>query len=318
LPASAQPIGQGGGLLLGEVDLAWQSIRADADLPHQTDLRLAPNARLIGYGDLPAAASTGDVLPLELAWRESGTLFSFWTVPNNLVMFEWRPAASPDPVRPGVEQLDELPWPIEQWGHGAILRSQHEIIVPLALTTGRYDLFVSLHTGSDPAGPAFSPGTVEITAPPHRFDLPAEARSPAGTAHLAEAVTLAGYDLRLSGTGGSPEQALDLKLYWQTSAPVTRRYKVFAQLLTAENELITQSDSFPAAGQRPTTGWLPDEIITDTHTLLLPAEVPAGDYRLIAGLYDPLTGERLPVLADNGEPASDAILITEFSLPSDP
>lgn len=318
LPAGGQPIGQGGGLLLGEIDLAWQSIRADAGLPHQTDLRLAPNAHLIGYGDLPATATTGDLLPLELAWRQSGTLFSSWNVPNNLVRFEWRPTASRDPTRPGPEQLDELPLPIEQWGDGAILRSQHEIIVPPALTTGRYDLFVSLHTGSDPAGPAFSPGTIEVTAPPHGFDLPAEARSPEGPAHLAEAITLAGYNLHLTGTGDSPELALDLKLYWQTSAPVTRRYKVFAQLLTAENELIAQADSFPAAGQRPTTGWLPDEIITDAHTLFLPGDVPAGDYRLIAGLYNPLTGERLPVLADNDEPVADAVFVTEISLPSEP
>ncbi len=304
LPASGQPVGQGGGLLLGEVEVAWFPSPGAPDLPYQTDTWLAPNARLTGYDAPPPVATTGDILSLRLSWREAKTLSSFWAAPNDWVLFEWRLDG-----RPVAEQLDQLPWPVDQWGWGATLLSQHDLLVPPSLTSGRYEVTMSLHTGSDPAGEPFSLGSVEVTAPPHQFELPVGATTPAGPAQLAQNVTLAGYEVALV------DLALVLHLYWRAEAPLTSRYKVFAQLLAGDNRVMAQSDSFPAAGQRPTTGWLPGEVISDTHTLPLPPELPPGPYRLIAGLYQPLTGERVPVVAGYGHALPDAILLTEVRLP---
>jgi hypothetical protein len=304
LGASGQQLGQGGGLLLGEIQLGWQSLSVESNLPYQTDQPLAPNAHLVGYNTPPATVTTGDVFPLPLAWREATPLWNFGAIPNNSVMFEWRQ----DGRRVG-EQLDPLPLPIEKWGRRALLLSQHDVIVPPTLAAGRYELVVMLHTGSDPAGEAFALGTVEVTAPTHQFDLPAAASRPAGPAHLEQGVALAGYEFQ-------PEaQKLDLTLYWQTQTPLSTRYKVFAQLLTGDDTLVAQSDSFPAAGQRPTTGWLPGEIIADPHSLVFSTPVAPGTYRLIAGLYNPLNGQRVPVLNESGQALSDAILITEVTLP---
>ena len=55
------------------------------------------------------------------------------------------------------------------------------------------------------------------------------------------------------------------------------------------------------------------EIIADYHTLTLLPDSPLGPYRLIVGLYDPLTGQRLPLIAADGAPFADAILVTELS-----
>jgi hypothetical protein len=304
LPASGQSLGQGGGLLLGEVPVEWQPSTVEPDLSHQTNLRLAPNARLIGYDSPPTIASTGEVLPIRLGWREDSTWGSFLDVPNDLVMFEWQVGGEPV-----AEQLDPLPLPIAAWGRGATLLSQHEVMVPPTLESGQYELVVLLHTGSDPAGESFLLGTVEVVAPPHRFDLPSDALAPAGPARLAQNITLTGYNFDLV------DQSLDLHLYWQTEFPVNTRYKVFVQLLSDDNTLIAQSDSFPAAGERPTTGWLPGEIIVDPHSLPLTSNPSPGTYRLIAGMYNPLTGERLPVLDDNGNLLTDAILVAELSFP---
>ncbi|MBN1218734.1 MAG: glycosyltransferase family 39 protein [Anaerolineae bacterium] len=308
LPASGQPVGQGGGLLLGEIQIEWQSLPAEPDLPNQTDIRLAPNARLIGYDSLPAFAITGDVLPLRLAWREAKTLTSLWALPNDFVMFQWRPSSGSVNGQPA-QQLDELPLPIAEWGRGATLLSQHQVIVPPTLDSGKYELLVTLHTSSDPAGEPFSLGWVEVLAPPHQFDLPVGVILPVGANQLAQTVDLLGYDLNLI------DQLLTVNLFWQTREPLTSGYKVFVQLLSPANTLLAQSDAFPAAGQRPTTGWLPGEIITDPHALVLPADLPAGDYRLITGLYNPTTGERLPILGENGEVVADAIFVTEVTVP---
>ncbi len=301
LPATGQPTGQGGGLLLGEVPVEWQSLQADPALPHATETRLAPDALLVGYTSPLTTATSGDLLPIELAWRES-TALTAWLrgINNDWVMFEWRD----DSGQRLAEQLDELPLPIDEWGRGALLRSRHEVIVPPTLPTGQYGLWLMLHTSSDPAGDAFQLGSVAVTAPPRDFDLPATATLLPDAA-LDGGVSLAGYDLT-----PSPD-ALDLTLYWQTAAPLTSRYKVFAQLLAPDGRLVAQADGFPAAGQRPTTGWLPGEIITDAHTLPLPPDLTPATYRLITGLYDPLTGQRLSRPAA----ATDFITITEVELP---
>jgi hypothetical protein len=130
-----------------------------------------------------------------------------------------------------------------------------------------------------------------------------------GPAQLDQGVALAGYDLQPSA------QSLQLNLYWQTKTLLSTRYKVFAQLLAADNTIIAQSDSFPVTGQRPTTGWLPGEIIADPHTLYFATAPSPGAYRLIAGLYNPLTGQRLPVVNEQGQTIADAILVAELTLP---
>ncbi len=305
LSAGGQPLGQGGGLLLGEVQVGWQPLVAEADLPHQTNTRLAPNARLVGYDTPPVTATTGDLLLIRLAWREAGSLLNFAAAPNNYVLFEWQQAGERI-----AEQLDPLPFPIEAWGRGASLLSQHDVIVPPSLAGGRYELVVRLHTGSDPAGEAFSLGPVEVTSLPRQFDLPAAAMTPTGPAQLDQGITLAGYEMQPTG------QSFNLNLYWQTQTPLTTRYKVFAQLLAADGStVVAQSDSFPAAGQRPTTGWLPGEVIADAHLLNFSTRPAPGVYRLIAGLYNPLTGQRLAVLNQEGQIAADAVLVTELTLP---
>jgi hypothetical protein len=70
-------------------------------------------------------------------------------------------------------------------------------------------------------------------------------------------------------------------------------YKVFVQLLDTTGMPRAQVDALPVNGARPTTSWLPPEIITDTYTLKLPKDLPAGQYRLVTGLYQELNNTRL-------------------------
>ena len=90
----------------------------------------------------------------------------------------------------------------------------------------------------------------------------------------------------LSATEIRPGDVLQAQLTWSTEAALEVRYKVFLQLLNADGVLAAQRDSEPAGGDAPTTGWLIDAEIRDNHALKLPSTLPAGDYSLIAGLYD--------------------------------
>ena len=308
LAASGQPIGQGGGLLLGDVEVKWQpQTEVAIDLPHQTNTALTDRVQLVGYDAPPSTATTGELLPVRFIWRDSSAWFDFGDAPEKSVVFIW---SREDVVQ--AEQIDTLPLPVEQWGRGGVLRSQHDIIVPPDLESGRYDLSIRLHDGQQIVGEPFLLGAVDVETLPHEFDLPSSALQPDDPAHFIvspeQTIHLAGYNYTRT------ESTLDLQFYWQTDAPLTHRYKVFAQLLDTTNTVVAQSDSVPAGGQRPTTAWLPDEIITDGHTLSLPPNVaPDQSYRLITGFYDLATGQRLALADETG----DALLVSEIDLSQD-
>ena len=76
------------------------------------------------------------------------------------------------------------------------------------------------------------------------------------------------------------------RFVWRTDLPLETRYKVFLQLLDGDGRLVAQRDSEPGGGLRSTTSWQVGADVIDNHGLRLPAELPRGDYVLIAGLYD--------------------------------
>ena len=92
-------------------------------------------------------------------------------------------------------------------------------------------------------------------------------------------------------------RAVPLPLAWSVSAPVDRPYGVFVQLLNADGGLAVQADSDPVNGLHPFTQFVPGETVDDPRGLLLPDDLPPGRYRLIVGLYDRDTGQRLLVIA---------------------
>ncbi len=149
--------------------------------------------------------------------------------------------------------------------------------------------------------------------------------SPQGAADLrCEPIDLPfGETIRLTQLCLSPQPVTGgenvlIRLGWQTSAPMSRRYKVTVQLLDARNQVIAQRDSEPAGGSRSTDGWTPGETIADNHGLPIPLGTPPGRYRLIAALYDPETGQRLSTSAgDMAELGAVQVLASPTDLPLD-
>lgn len=101
---------------------------------------------------------------------------------------------------------------------------------------------------------------------------------------FGDSITLDSY--AVSAREVAAGDVLPVQLVWRTNAALDRRYKVFLQLLDAKVRLVAQRDSEPAGGSAKTTAWPVGEPIVDNHALPIPADLPAGDYRLIVGLYD--------------------------------
>ncbi len=116
-------------------------------------------------------------------------------------------------------------------------------------------------------------------------------------------IRLLGFDLSRQRT------ATDLTLYWQADERVETSYTVFVQLLDGQGRVQAQADAVPRGGSYPTFWWLPGEVVADPLSLELPADLQRGEsYRLIAGLYDPASGDRLPV----AETGLDYVELTEL------
>jgi hypothetical protein len=122
-------------------------------------------------------------------------------------------------------------------------------------------------------------------------------------------VALLGFDL--GQTSAKAGQAVPVTLYWKAAAPVSRDWRVFVHLLGPDGQLWGQSDKWNPA-DFPTSRWPLDRYVRDEHAALLSTEAPAGQYRVVAGLWNPDSGERLRVLGPDGQPTDvDGIVLTE-------
>ena len=87
-----------------------------------------------------------------------------------------------------------------------------------------------------------------------------------------------------------------ITLYWQADERMETGYSVFVQLLDEQGRVQAQVDAVPQHGSYSTFWWMQGEVVADPISLVMPPDLRRGEsYRLIAGLYDPATGDRLPV-----------------------
>jgi len=110
--------------------------------------------------------------------------------------------------------------------------------------------------------------------------------------------------IRLEGYSIYPEtpvagQDLVVSLAWETLRAPEERLKVFVHLLDSGGRLVAQHDGEPVGWQALTDAWQAGDRYTDRHGILLPAEIPPGDYVLKVGMYR-YSGERLQVVTEDG------------------
>ena len=174
-------------------------------------------------------------------------------------------------------------YPTEQWPGGALVNEVRDLRVP-GNATGPASLVLSL-------GEAWVVlGDVSIEGAVVQFERPAAAVTM--DARLGNSIALIGFDP--PATPVDPSRPVPVTLNWQAlSGEIGANYTIFVHLLAEDGRLIAQHDGLPAGGARPTNEWLAGEFVTDLHELTWRETGYSGPARLIVGLYDPLTGERL-------------------------
>jgi uncharacterized membrane protein len=206
-------------------------------------------------------------------------------------------------------------YPTSMWQTGSPVVVQ---TLPWTLDADRFTLLLSVYEGDDPANalPVTSAQPALILPLPTQARLGAFQRDDAGWTKLpvlsapptsaldvqfGEQIALDGVTITRcrecsSTTPGG--DGLALTLHWRALAPPAADYSAFVHLLAANGDKLAQLDWSPGdvGGSVPTSRWLVGQSMVDSRTLDLPADLPSGDYQLIAGLYDWRSGERLPTI----------------------
>jgi arabinofuranosyltransferase len=79
---------------------------------------------------------------------------------------------------------------------------------------------------------------------------------------------------------------VELVLHWQAIGAASQDYSLFAHLVDANGVVRAQADGYPRNGNSPVSAWRAGATIVDIRKILLPPDLPAGDYTLLIGWYD--------------------------------
>jgi hypothetical protein len=271
----------------------------DGGVFRELDLRLAGEGvgalRLAGYRAVPRRLAPGRPTHLTLLWSVSKPLEAPLAVALRLVHAE--------SDRLWLELERSLP--VELWPVGKEVEDRYALVLPEGAPEGEYRLELSLRLPNGRPLEAADGGTpvrvASLSVPPTVSRQRPQPDVPRAVG-MEVPIECLGFD---APRRVSPGETFHVALYWHALDPVGYDYKVFVHLLGPDGLPVAQHDDEPVSWSYPTGAWRPGDYVRDEHPLTLPADLPRGDYRLVAGFYEPDTGERLSFLTEGG--ASDVV-----------
>ncbi len=114
---------------------------------------------------------------------------------------------------------------------------------------------------------------------------------------LEGGISLLGWEVEPTARAGEP---LDVVLWWRAASnqgsatPYAVSLKLWGTSQTGEASLAAQQDEWPVGGLLLSPDWPPEQPIRHPMRLVLPADLPPGDYWLEVEMYDPVTVQPLP------------------------
>ncbi len=105
--------------------------------------------------------------------------------------------------------------------------------------------------------------------------------------------------IELLGFNAEPEvsagHAPTLTLFWRRLQPLGSDYTLFVHVVDAQGGLWGQHDKEPLAASYPTRAWEEGDVVIDRLRPIVSSCAPPGAYRLLVGVYERQSGQRLPI-----------------------
>lgn len=282
---------------------------------HSLDVWVDGQVHILGFDLSQATVRAGEPLVLVL----------YQSAPET-VQGIWMPYAKLGPVQARWTTDSRLL--TTQWLPGEVVVERYELPVPFDLPPGEYPLELGYAdlSGGRATLPLSSGGSevrlATITVLPASQPPAREVRERA-LANLDNQIGLmgaqawSGWQTRHAPWEDPlpvrPGHALHLILNWRALTSPRDSYTVFIHLLDAQGRYITGHDYTPLGGAAPTylwfPKWLPGQTLTDPYRLIVPPDLPAGDYWLEVGMYGMTSLRRLPVVDLTGNLAGDRVIL---------
>jgi 4-amino-4-deoxy-L-arabinose transferase-like glycosyltransferase len=269
------------------------------------DIYYRGQLRLVAWELSSAVLQPGQTLAITLYWQAIAPVEKDYTIFNHLFGMDGAALGAAD---------EAPPVPTSQWLPGQVVTTTHRVVVDLgqpapALAT----LDIGLYEAQQKAVPAADRQGKSVPATFARIKIapttwPDERPAIVDNVQFEDGVLLQGHALSREKT--TPGSTLDLRLWWQALATPAKDYAIFVHLLDAADHIVAQADGVPANGRYPTSAWAPGESIIDARTVSLPADLPAGEYRLLVGLYAAPDGNRLPLI----DHSADSVLLDHVTV----
>ena len=93
---------------------------------------------------------------------------------------------------------------------------------------------------------------------------------------------------------------ISFTLYWQPETKIATDLTVFVHMIDSLGNIVAQADRPPSNGYWPTSAWEPGSLISDHHNLVHNIDASREAYTIVIGLYDPLSGLRVPAYSSAG------------------
>ncbi len=287
----------------------------DAHPAYPLDIWADDRVHILGY-DLPTdTIQVGEHLELVL----------YQSVPEPLESI-WMPYAQLGPIETRWTTDSRLLTP--QWQPGEVIAEKYELPVPFTLPPGEYPLRLGYAdlSGGRPELLLSTGGTTaelaSITILPNA-DVPPAGVLGRALANLDNQVALMGARARSGWQAREAHwseplvvqagQPLHLALTWRALVSPRYSFTIFIHLIDGAGRPVFIHDYTPLGGSCPTylwfPKWLPGQTLTDPYRLVLPADLPPGDYWLEVGMYGMTSLRRLPVVDLAGNLAGDRVIL---------
>lgn len=267
-----------------------------------TQVEYDSKIRLLGYNAYESDFKPGGRLQLDLYWQALRPLDKDYTASIQLLDPAGQRLAGAD-VPLGFDYI--LPHPTSRWRPGEIVHQTYRLALPeterptplrvavivyesldrlLPVTSSAVEV---LGDAAAISGSSVLPRPLPLLDPARRLDLKTDS-----------SIVILGTSLpainQLTHRGDTP---LAFSIDWLAQTHPDRQYHLFLHLFDAQNHVVAQFDG-PPVPAFPTEAWPPNSTWRGTYAIALPAGLPDGDYRLVAGIYRVSDGQRLSLSGD--------------------
>jgi hypothetical protein len=287
---------------------------------YAAQINLGDKVLFLGYNLASDVVHQGEDLRLVLYWQADQPLEKQYSVFTHLdVPPDYTTWAGSDNLNPGGI-------PTSRWALALYTRDEHTISIPADLPPVEYLLQVGLY--DKVTGERLPVLSGEGQALRHGSGQAAGDSIPLQTVHVLRAkpinvrhlphrdgsllggkIELLGYELEEEPI--RPYGALELTLYWQAREEIEESYIVFTHLLDGEGNIQGQQDGIPVKGMYPTSSWLAGQVVEDKHHIPIAATAPAGSYRIVVGMYQLDSLERLEAVDAEGNPLPEGQIVLD-------